>query len=65
MRLVPMALSVSLAGFAIAAQSHAQQAVPAADLVLVNGTILAVDANDRVAAGGRDHRRKDRRRWIE
>lgn len=48
MRIALKALLVSLAAIALAGQPRAQ-AVPPADLVLVNGTILTVDAADAVA----------------
>jgi predicted amidohydrolase YtcJ len=56
MRVLQLAVLVSLAAIAASGPTGAQ--APAADLVLVNGTILTVDANDTVAqavaiAGGK------------
>ena len=50
MRALQMAVLVSLAALAAPGRTRAQ-AQPAADLVLINGTILTVDANDTVAQG--------------
>jgi predicted amidohydrolase YtcJ len=48
MRLLQLPVLVSLAALAASGPMRAQ-APPAADLVLINGTILTVDANDSVA----------------
>ena len=58
MRLLPLAVLVSLAALAATGSTRAQAPAPAPDLVLLNGTILTVDANDTVAqavaiAGGK------------